>query len=102
MKVKLTLGNDERSIAYPDNAVWISLFSRRDKDNFDVRISNGMELYISDLVLTTETVTSPEGTETELTVYYSDDKDLQSLIKSYKGLTILEYYYRDTKIIATL
>lgn len=102
MKVKLTLGNDERIIDYPDNAVWISLFSRRDEDNFDVRISNGMEQYIPDLITATETVMSPEGTVTELTVYYSDDKDFQLLIKSYKGLAILEYDYLDTKIIATL
>lgn len=102
MKVNLTLGNDERSMDYPHNAVWISLFSRREEDNFDVRISNGMEEYFPDLIKASETFTSPEGTVTELTVYYSDDKELQSLIKSYKGLKILEYNYLDTIIIATL
>ena len=102
MKVNLTLGNDERSIDYPHNAVWISLISRREEDNFDVRISNAMEEYIPNLIKATETVTSPEGIVTELCVYYSDDEDLQSLIKSYKGLPILEYNYLDTKIIATL
>ena len=98
MKVELCIDGDKRELIYPENVVWIEYISH----SRDITVSIGFDMFFGNVTKAEEKLSFPEETDSDLLIYQTEDTELQSIMKKYKGLTILEVSHNRLEISATI